>query len=183
MGQRIPFPHGPWYVVKKDVEKKEVMISKTRVSSMREIFFTDANWFDEPARVTEAQYRYRGPRIAGRIEGSRFVSAQPLPEIPAPGQSLVFYWDGGLVAVVLLPYELQALLGCCGHSRPCPCRKFCTFGTAHARHHSCAATNRDSKHSTRYRARLIQKGSPHNYRIIERAECMHDSNCSSDTFG
>jgi tRNA-specific 2-thiouridylase len=97
MGQRIPFPHGPWYVVKKDVEKKEVMISKTRVSSMREIFFTDANWFDEPARVTEAQYRYRGPRIAGRIEGSRFVSAQPLPEIPAPGQSLVFYWDGGLV--------------------------------------------------------------------------------------
>jgi tRNA-specific 2-thiouridylase len=94
---------GPWYVVGKDVEKKKVMISKTRSSAAREILFTDANWFSESSRATEAQYRYRGPRAAGRVEDGRFVSAEPLPEIPAPGQSIVFYRDdemigGGIIA-------------------------------------------------------------------------------------
>ena len=103
LGQRIPRSDGPWYVVGKDVEKKEIMISKTRASAAREILFTDANWFEEPATVQEAQYRYRGPRVQGHMEKNRFISAVPLSDIPAPGQSIVFYKDdelagGGIIA-------------------------------------------------------------------------------------
>ncbi|MBU6388310.1 tRNA 2-thiouridine(34) synthase MnmA [Patescibacteria group bacterium] len=85
------------YVIGKDVEKKEITVSKTRPAGAREICFTDANWFGEPSEATEAQYRYRGQRIAGRVENGRFVSAAPLPEIPAPGQSIVFYRSHELV--------------------------------------------------------------------------------------
>ncbi|MFA6414656.1 MAG: aminomethyltransferase beta-barrel domain-containing protein [Candidatus Paceibacterota bacterium] len=88
---------GPWYVVEKDVEKGTIKVSKTRAPSQEEIPFTDANWFLEPAAATAAQYRYRGQRVAGRIERSRFVSAEPLTETPTPGQSVVFYRDGELV--------------------------------------------------------------------------------------
>lgn len=88
---------GPWYVVGKNVEKREVTVSKTRISAATSIQFRDANWHGEPARATEAQYRYRGPRLRGRVEGDRFVSEEPLPEMPAPGQSIVFYHGGELV--------------------------------------------------------------------------------------
>ncbi|MFA5998084.1 MAG: tRNA methyl transferase PRC-barrel domain-containing protein [Candidatus Paceibacterota bacterium] len=97
LGQRTSLPNGPWYVVGKDVEKKEIMVSKTRTSGAQAIPFTDANWQSEPAGELEAQYRYRGPRVAGRIEGNRFVSREPLPEVPAPGQSVVLYRDDELV--------------------------------------------------------------------------------------
>ena len=62
-----------------------------------EIKFKDSNWFDDPAQITEAQSRYRGPRISGRVEENRFISAVPLPDIPAPGQSIVFYTSDELV--------------------------------------------------------------------------------------
>ncbi|OIO50990.1 hypothetical protein CO131_00495 [Candidatus Kaiserbacteria bacterium CG_4_9_14_3_um_filter_50_16] len=98
IGQRVPLPNGPWYVIGKDIGKKEVKISKTRAFAAHTIRFRNANWLDEPARVIEAQYRYRGPRIAGYVEeGNRFVSMHPLMEIPAPGQSIVFYHFGELV--------------------------------------------------------------------------------------
>jgi len=99
LGQKAQLPEGPWFVVGKDVEKKEISVSKTRLPAQKkqEIFFTDANWFSESTNVTEAQYRYRGPRITGHIEENRFVSTQPLPEIPASGQSVVFYKDDELV--------------------------------------------------------------------------------------
>ena len=93
IGQRIE----GGYVVGKDVEKKEIKIAKPRAGGAREVRFTDANWFSEPAQATEAQYRYRGSRMRGRIEGDIFISAHPLPDIPAPGQSLVFYRDGELI--------------------------------------------------------------------------------------
>ena len=92
LGQRVSSSEqGPWYVVGKDVAKKEIKVSKTRVPSTREISFTDANWLDESALATEAQYRYRGPRVRGHIERDCFISSGPLSEIPAPGQSIVFY--------------------------------------------------------------------------------------------
>ncbi len=131
LGQRTSLPNGPWYVVSKNVKKKEIMISKTRLpaqagtsaaqeilftdanwfglpaqagtSAAQEILFTDANWFGLPAQAgepsveIEAQYRYRGPRVRGRIEKNRFRSADSLPEIPAPGQSIVFYSGGELI--------------------------------------------------------------------------------------
>lgn len=106
IGQRVE----GGYVIGKDVGKKEITVSKTRTRGVREIRFTDANWFDLPAqagdsaRVIEAQYRYRGPRSTGRVEGDQFISSELLPEMPAPGQSIVFYRDdeligGGIIAV------------------------------------------------------------------------------------
>ncbi len=106
---------GPWYVVGKDVEKKEIMISKTRESAAHIISFTDANWFNLPTipnpsyrtdLVLSAQCRYRGPCVKGNIERVekydsldlyRFVSTEPLPDTPTPGQSIVFYRSDELV--------------------------------------------------------------------------------------
>jgi tRNA-specific 2-thiouridylase len=79
------------YVVEKDVENKKVITSKTRESAAKEISFRDANWFADSALAVEAQYRYRGSRARGHIEENRFVSSESLPDIPAPGQSIVFY--------------------------------------------------------------------------------------------
>lgn len=93
IGQRVE----GGYVVGKDVEKKELNISKTRAGGAREVQFTDANWFSESSHATEAQYRYRGPRISGRVEGGQFITAEPFPEPLAPGQSIVFYRDDELV--------------------------------------------------------------------------------------
>jgi tRNA-specific 2-thiouridylase len=97
LGQRIPRPGGPWYVVGKDVEHGEVTVSKTRASTAHMIRFHDANWFDDPSSATEAQYRYRGQYIKGRIENDTFTSTDLLPEIPAPGQSIVFYHNDELI--------------------------------------------------------------------------------------
>jgi len=91
LGQRVPLPDGPWYVVEKDVKKSEIKVSKTREGGAEEIFFRESNWFLSPSTVTHAQYRYRGPRVEGVVVGDRFVSAVPLSEAPAPGQSVVFY--------------------------------------------------------------------------------------------
>lgn len=98
LGQRVPRPGGPWYVVGKDVERKEIIISKTPVSSARTIHFRNANWFKESAQAVEAQYRYRGPRILGHIIENQFVvGGAVLAEIPTPGQSIVFYHGNELV--------------------------------------------------------------------------------------
>ena len=103
LGQKAPLPGGPWYVVEKDIVKKEVKVSKTRSSSSaRGVSFTDANWQSEPSGPLEAQCRYRGPRVRGHVERNRFISVEPLP-VSAPGQSIVFYRDtklvgGGIIA-------------------------------------------------------------------------------------
>ena len=85
------------YVINKDVEKGKITVSKMRTSSTQEIHFTDANWFNDSSTVQEAQYRYRGPRCAGRVENNRFIGTEPFPDIPAPGQSIVFYRGGEMV--------------------------------------------------------------------------------------
>ena len=97
LGQRAPLLGGPWYVVGKDVEKKKIEVSKTRASAVRRVLFTDANWFDESPMVQEAQYRYRGTHIQGRVKGNCFVGAEPFPETPASGQSIVFFNNNKLV--------------------------------------------------------------------------------------
>lgn len=97
LGERVSKSNGPWYVVDKDLEKGEIVVAKTRSTEAKEIPFSSANWFRNPPTTIEAQYRYRGPKVKGRIEGSRFVSQVPLPEIPAPGQSIVFYDQGKLM--------------------------------------------------------------------------------------
>jgi len=102
LGQRMPLPDGPWYVVGKDVAKKEVKVSKMRTPAEQNISFIDANWFDESIFVTEAQYRYRGPRVQGHVAGNIFVSSEPLSEIPAPGQSIVFYKNNEFIGGAII---------------------------------------------------------------------------------
>ncbi len=105
IGERIALHNarrvGPWFVLAKDIARNEFTVGKARLSSLApapsKIHFTGANWFNEPSFVTEAQYRYRGKRVPGHIENSHFVSSGPLPENPAPGQSIVFYHSGELV--------------------------------------------------------------------------------------
>jgi tRNA-uridine 2-sulfurtransferase len=94
LGQRVDGE----YVVGKDIEKKEIKTSKTRASGEREVRFRDANWHQNMhGDVISIQLRYRGERCAGRIEGNRFISINPLPDAPAPGQSLVFYNGGEMI--------------------------------------------------------------------------------------
>ena len=92
---------GPWFVLAKDVGRNELTVGKTRnphpESAERTIPFAAENWLGEPTAATAAQYRYRGPRVPGHIERGRFVSTVPFPEIPTPGQSIVFYHDDELV--------------------------------------------------------------------------------------
>jgi tRNA-specific 2-thiouridylase len=88
---------GPWYVVGKDVGKKKIRVSRERAQPAVAIPFSDANWFSEPAGAVAAQYRYRGPRVLGRVEDTAFVPSAVLTETPAPGQSVVFYRGDELV--------------------------------------------------------------------------------------
>lgn len=111
LGQRVALysasEAGPWFVLAKDVVKNELLVGRTRLSKSgkisKEIPFIAAHWFHEPLGSMEAQYRYRGPRVPGRIEAGRFISQAQLPEIPTPGQSIIFYHDdeflgGGIIA-------------------------------------------------------------------------------------
>ncbi len=91
------------YVVEKDIGNKKIITSKTRGSDIKEISFIDANWFGEQSLATEAQYRYRGQRVRGKIENNYFISSEALSEMPASGQSIVFYGNdkligGGIIA-------------------------------------------------------------------------------------
>lgn len=104
IGERIALngaEPGPWFVLAKDIAKNEFTVGKSRLPSVgtarREIAFASANWFSRADGDVEAQYRYRGPRLEGRIEDGRFISDTPLMEAPAPGQSLVFYRSGELI--------------------------------------------------------------------------------------
>ncbi len=101
IGERV---HGS-YVVGKDVAKGEITLAPSRSSTSQEIMFTHANWHGELQSVAQAQYRYRGPYIKGRIDPySRshlesgkgvFIADRVLPEVCAPGQSVVFYDSSG----------------------------------------------------------------------------------------
>lgn len=97
IGQRVPRPGGPWYVVEKDVERKHITVSRARAPSVQVIHFRDPNWFVDASRATEAQYRYRSSRVKGVVMGSQFHGETALPELPAPGQSIVFYAGNELV--------------------------------------------------------------------------------------
>lgn len=99
LGQRMPLPDGPWYVVAKDVGEKKIEVSRTRMPVACTVSFTDANWHGVQHQVLHisAQTRYRGPRVKGKIEKDTFLSEEILPEIPAPGQSIVFYRNAELI--------------------------------------------------------------------------------------
>jgi tRNA-uridine 2-sulfurtransferase len=104
IGERIPLKdsqeNGPWFVRAKDISRNECIVSRSphaETAARAEIQFSDSNWFGDPSQVTEAQYRYRGVHIKGTVEDGRFVCGEPPPDVPAPGQSIVFYHMGALV--------------------------------------------------------------------------------------
>jgi len=99
LGSRIPLenaPPGPWYVMRKDVEKNQLMVSKERMttSDTKDLVLTETNWFSDSLEgPLSAQFRYHGPILVGTLSADRhtFIPATPLSEPLAAGQSLVVY--------------------------------------------------------------------------------------------
>lgn len=103
IGERVALQDGemgPWFVLAKDIDHNELVVGKSRIPRIQSvpasIRFSEANWFLNASEVTEAQYRYRGPRVKGHIEQDQFVSHESFADIPTPGQSIVFYNGGEL---------------------------------------------------------------------------------------
>lgn len=105
LGARIPLEHappGPWYVVQKDVEKNQLVVSKERLitSEVEGLSLTETNWLsDAPEGTLSAQFRYHGPVIEGTLSTDRkmFTPTAPVSEPLAKGQSLVVYRGDELV--------------------------------------------------------------------------------------
>lgn len=127
LGERIALRDareaGPWYVLAKDLAENALIVAKERMpapAQSSDISFESANWLQKPEETLIAQYRYHGPRIRGRImldvrrptpsskmlpssmdvgrqTSHIFEALEPLPEPPAPGQSIVFYKSDRLV--------------------------------------------------------------------------------------
>lgn len=101
IGERVALRNslpGPWYVVGKDMNSNELVVSHTRTPRTKtstRIKLRECNWFTDLSDATEMQYRYHGPIISGKIitENNSYIFApsSQLPESLAPGQSLVAY--------------------------------------------------------------------------------------------
>ncbi|HWH07208.1 MAG TPA: tRNA 2-thiouridine(34) synthase MnmA [Candidatus Paceibacterota bacterium] len=103
IGERVSLTNaapGPWYVVRKRVRENELVVSKDRLAqdAVTSITLSQTNWFtDIPKGEVEAQYRYHGPKVTGKILGNTFIPSAPLPEAVAEGQSLVIYDDNRVI--------------------------------------------------------------------------------------
>jgi tRNA-specific 2-thiouridylase len=99
LGARISLQNaapGPWYVVRKDLENNLLTVrhgDAELAAPSGSLTLREENWFDAKllAGAVEAQYRYHGPRIAGRYANHAFIPNEPLREPVAAGQSLVLY--------------------------------------------------------------------------------------------
>lgn len=107
LGERIALSDalpGPWYVVRKDIEKNVLFVSNERFIEKKEgISLLETNWFSDMPEHVSAQFRYHGPVLEGSMQGNTFTSAAALTEPVASGQSLVLYRDtevigGGIIA-------------------------------------------------------------------------------------
>ncbi|HRH24044.1 MAG TPA: tRNA 2-thiouridine(34) synthase MnmA [Candidatus Paceibacterota bacterium] len=106
LGERVALTDaapGPWYVVRKDIAKNLLVVSKEKMTVVQDatIRIKHTNWFtpvtnNEPL---EAQYRYHGPKVSGtfHISTDTFTPTDELPEPIASGQSLVIYRDAECV--------------------------------------------------------------------------------------
>jgi tRNA-specific 2-thiouridylase len=98
LGERIALETGmpgPWYVLKKDMQKNTLIVSHSpaREEKNPEIRLREQNWFQQPEGELEAQYRYHGPRIKGKLSKdlNSYIPSDTLNESLAAGQSLVIY--------------------------------------------------------------------------------------------
>lgn len=83
------------YVVGKDVIARTLTLAATPATTRQTIRFERPNWLESADNVASAQYRYRGPRVMGSVEGDVFTASETLPEVVTPGQSVVFYDAAG----------------------------------------------------------------------------------------
>ncbi len=95
-------PPGPWYVMKKDIQKNTLMVANTPFRSGKihnSIRFSNLHWFTSTEGAVSAQTRYHGPLVEGILDTSShtFTPIKPLSEQCAPGQSVVFYRGETLV--------------------------------------------------------------------------------------
>ncbi len=108
LGARVALsnaPAGPWYVIRKDMEKNVLTVSHepTRDALTDSISLRESNWFEAPQDTVSVQYRYHGPTIEGTFKNDRFIPTTPITEPLASGQSLVIYRGdvcigGGIIA-------------------------------------------------------------------------------------
>ena len=85
---------GPWFVERKDVVQNILYVDKTAVRAVREegvVRFSQTNWIQDKSRAVSAQFRYRGPHVEGHVQHGAFFYDAILPELPVPGQSIVFF--------------------------------------------------------------------------------------------
>jgi tRNA-specific 2-thiouridylase len=97
LGSRISLQDadaGPWYVIRKDLQKNILAVRKGNAelaAPADSLTLREENWFEAIPEHVVAQYRYHGPRIAGRYADHAFTPNEPFREPIASGQSLVLY--------------------------------------------------------------------------------------------
>jgi tRNA-specific 2-thiouridylase len=93
--KKIGDKNGPYYVIKKDIEKNTITVSKTEPDEkgVSEISFTNENWISgtKPKNGMDltAQIRYHGDFLPCIIKESSVTFKNPV--LVASGQSIVFY--------------------------------------------------------------------------------------------
>lgn len=86
------------YVSAKNIEKGTIqVVNEHPTGGKLPIAFRDANWHTDASEVDRAQTRYRGPIVSGIVSGNTFTPNEEVPELPVPGQSIVFYCGDQLV--------------------------------------------------------------------------------------
>lgn len=102
IGQRkgIGLSGGPFYVLRKDVERNVLVVTKNNDDLLEEkVSFREENFFKDlkfPMEV-KAKIRYNAPRKEGILKSkNQFEFKRPQRAI-APGQSIVFYQDDKLL--------------------------------------------------------------------------------------
>lgn len=94
IGERIALADatpGPWYVLKKDIARNVLIVGKEIPGTHDALTLEGMNLLGDASGMLEAQYRYHGPRVQGRLSGSVFTPEGALAEPVAAGQSLVLY--------------------------------------------------------------------------------------------
>lgn len=100
LGERVKLISGnagPWFVAHKDLAINELIVTTTcsKLNANKPITLSQTNFFTAPidGKLYRAQYRYHGPEIKGAFDGKKriFTPQTTLPELLAPGQSLVLY--------------------------------------------------------------------------------------------
>jgi len=84
------------YVVGKDLASGSIEVASSP-RGIRAVRFDHESFFGERSGPLTAEYRYHGPRVRGHLEEGVFIADGLLSEMPAPGQSLVFYRGDELV--------------------------------------------------------------------------------------